>query len=765
MISTSGASSLYNFDNFARIAAIIGRSFNDTVSALFNHAMVEYGALDHFWEPVYDFAYQEVNESINTDIIYNLGDALMTFCANRRTAEERYLWMRGFKRWVERFASYSAGTANGIKPDGTGFHHWTAYDNYMYAFKTTSKVIYYLSNSSFQISEESYLRFRDAIYAQIVYANDKRVKPLSMSGRKPNSRDSQYSSETLKLLAIAGGHILGFSSADTILASEYNRLFGVDEAFNYDAVAPMSQSSGFFQFNHANMGIFRKDGWVAGMKGFTDGLWGAELYPTANRYGRYQSYGTLEIIYPGDLYFGNGFNVGSWNWNYNPGATTIVLPWSKLHGEYGRIDEYQKYSFAGALAFDKKYGEVLTHTSGTAGAFAMEFQEVEGNGFNTYYGPNTHNNTFRWKKSTWAFDDMIIALGSNINNDDAVNPTVTTLFQRLNNTGNEVWANGSIQENSTILNGKNANWVISNYATGFYLVSGNNDIQLWKGEQQTPDHDQIDPSAYTSNPTSTYCMGYINHGESPTDAHYEYMVIPGASPGRMEELDQEIRSGQKPYAVFQKNKDAHILRHHSGIFGYAIFNAQVDYEYPGLVNQVTDPCLIMYKPDESNSGITFSVTSPELGIERRSYLAVEERVISITLDSEFTLPEALHTGVKGIVAENGQTHLTLALNDGLPVELYLAGEVPDYSTLGKEDFRLTNLKLYPNPAKEILWIEGLYPSNTTWEIYDVQGVCVKKGSTSSNKFAILVSDLNPGVYLMSLTDTGKFVYTEIFFVQ
>ncbi len=50
---------------------------------------------------------------------------------------------------------------------------------------------------------------------------------------------------------------------------------------------------------------------------------------------------------------------------------------------------------------------------------------------------------------------------------------------------------------------------------------------------------------------------------SPVDAHYEYMVIPGASPERMEELDQEIRSGQKPYAVFQKNRDAHILRHHT----------------------------------------------------------------------------------------------------------------------------------------------------------------------------------------------------------
>ncbi len=315
------------------------------------------------------------------------------------------------------------------------------------------------------------------------------------------------------MLAIAGGHILGLSSADTILAGEYNRLFGVSADFGYESVAPLSRSSGFFQFNHANLGIFRKNDWLAGMKGFTNGLWGAELYPTANRYGRYQSYGTLEIIYPGDEKIGNGYNVSTWNWNYNPGATTIVLPWTMLHGEYARIDEYQAGGFSGALAFLNKNGEVLVNTHGTVGVFAMDFQEVEGLGFSTKYGPNTHNKTFRWNKSTWAFEDMLIALGSDISNNDESHPTVTTLYQRLDNTGNEVLANGDIQEQATILDGKNANWVISNYSTGFYLVPGNDDIHLWKGEQQTPNHDQIDPSAYGSNPISKYCIGYINHGD------------------------------------------------------------------------------------------------------------------------------------------------------------------------------------------------------------------------------------------------------------
>lgn len=759
LISTDGASSLYSFDGFARPASIISRSFNDTIRALFDHAMNSYGAFEHFWEQEYDFTYQAINESINTDIMYNLGDALMAFSANRATADERYLWMRGYKRWVERFASHTSGTANGIKPDGTGFHHWTAYDNYMYAFKTASKVIYYLTNTSFQINRENYLLFRDAIYAQIVFGNDKALKPLSMSGRKPNSRNSQYSEETLKLLALAGGHILGLSTADTILAGEYNRLFGVSADFNYSTIAPISRSSGFFQFNYANMGIFRKDGWLAGMKGFTDGLWGAELYAAANRYGRYQSYGTLEIIYPGSEISGNGYNVSTWNWNYNPGTTTIVLPWSKLHGEFARIDESQAKGFCGALAFKNRNSGTLNRTHGTVGGFAMDFQEREGVGFSTYYGPNGHNKTFRWKKSTWAFDDMIIALGSNINNNDASNPTVTTLFQRMDNKSVDLIVNGISHNQIADFDGGNNNWVISNYSTGFYMVAGNNETKVWNGEQQTPNHDQIDPSAYVNNPKGKYWIGYINHGTNPVDAEYEYIVIPAATKEIMTELDSDIKSNQKPYAVFQKNSDAHIIKHHSGTWGYAIFNASVDYSFPGLIKQASHPCLVMFKPNESNTEIKMAISNPDLGIESRSYLNVKDKVISITLEGEFVMADTGQSKIKDITFSDGNTTITFNTQKGNPIEINLMGEVPIYTGINEKSNQDRGIKIYPNPTDNEFSLDGELPENTSWKLYNSFGSCMKEGLITSSQNTIDVSDFAPGLYLIHVILENNLLYT------
>lgn len=759
LITTDGASTLYSFDDFSRPAALISRHFNDTLQTLFEFALHEYDAFDHFWEPVYDFAYQTEHESISTDIMYILGESLMVFSANQPTEEKRYLWMRGYKRWVERFSSYSSGTANGIKPDGTGFHHWTAYDNYMYAFKSASNVIYYLSGTSFQIEKDNYLRFRDAVYAQIIYSNERQVKALSQCGRKPHSRDAQYSESSLEKLAIAGGLILELPTADTILAGEFNRIFGVSTEFNFNSVAPLSNSSGYFQFNHANMGIYRKDNWIATMKGFTNGLWGAELYPTTNRYGRYQSYGTLEIIYPGTEKTGNGYDIESWNWNYNPGTTTIVLPWAKLHGEKARIDEKQKNGFAGSLAFQNKNSMVLSKTHGTLGVFGMDFQELANQGFSTVYGANTHNSTFTFKKSTFVFDDMIVCLGSDINNNDEVNPTVTTLFQRLDNKTDDLWANGNSQVETTTFSGNSDNWLISNYKTGFYLVAGNNDTKVWNGEQQTPNQDQINPADYTNNKKAKYWLGYIDHGTNPTNAEYEYVVIPEATPDAMVILESRFQSENKPYTVHYKNSGAHVVEHKSGVWGYSIFKGNSFIHIPGAILEVNEPCLIMCEPSAEDSTLRLAVSNPVLGIESRSFQPIKNKVIEITLKGQLNLTNTDLSDVEQ--SFDGQnTTIKVTTKMGLPVELTLTGYLFMSIDENSEGANNVQVKVYPNPAKHQITLDGNFPVESKWTLMDYCGQNIDEGLISSQKNHIDVSDVLSGMYFISVTKNNKLIYTS-----
>ena len=175
------------------------------------------------------------------------------------------------------------------------------------------------------------------------------------------------------------------------------------------------------------MGVYRQDDWVASIKGFNKYFWGTEIYSSDNRYGRYQSYGAQEIIYSEDVKTGNGFNINTWDWNFNPGTTVIRLPWGDLHAERERIDEVQQKRFVGALSLNNKNTSLLTNNYGM---FSMDFQEEDSQGFGVTHHSETHNNTFTFKKTNFYFDDIIVCLGSGINNDDASNETITTLFQR-----------------------------------------------------------------------------------------------------------------------------------------------------------------------------------------------------------------------------------------------------------------------------------------------------------------------------------------------
>lgn len=665
------APELYDFDTFSEPAIYFYNELNATQQELFAAAMERYGAFEHFWSPVYDAEYMAQNDGVDTDQMYNNSDILLAFCVLQNTADERYLWMRGYKRWLERFTTYSNTTCNGIKPDGTGFHHWAAYDNYMYAYKSCCDMIYITSGTSFQIGQDNYSRFRDAVFTQIVHANNGGLKPLSMSGRKPHERISQYSRTSLKRLAIAGGRILGLSTSDPELASQYNRLFGIDAEFNYSTIAPSSRTDGFYQYNYANMGIFRQGTWVAGMKGFTNGSWGAELYSTSNRYGRYQSYGTLEIVYDGNAQYGNGFNVNGWNWNYNPGATTRVLSWYDLNGEKARVDEHQAKSFAGALAFDNLNNVTLNRTHGVIGMFAMDFQEVENQGFSTIYHSNTHDGSFKFKKSTFVFDDFILCLGSNISSQET-SPVVTTLFQRINNKESVV-VNGAAAPSGTeiTLLGENNNWIISNYNTGFYIPKGNNNITITNLSERTPYHNENDPNVQLSNNTVyNKWIGFLAHGSKPENIKYEYVVLPNTNVSSMVNFNQTVEEGNKPYIIHQQNESAHIVQHKaSNVWGYAIFGVDVSVANPGLISNVSDSCLIMYHHQPGL--VKIALSNPIFGIKRRSYEKEVAKNISFTVKGSWDIINTID-GVSIIEQTDTSTTFNIFTEYGYPYEFEIA---------------------------------------------------------------------------------------------
>jgi hypothetical protein len=670
----------YGYRVFARHAMHLKDHLSDSVKDRFGYTLsVQSEDFANFWGEYTS------GKGYNTDWMYNMGDTIALFglWKDVTTDDERVQWLKAAKRYIERFLVYSDATSDGIKADGSGFHHWAAYDGYMYALGNVVNIISALDDTDFQIDADSYLRLRNAIYAQRMKSNDIGNMALSTVGRNPHLKRISTGPEHLKRLAISGGKILGLESADPILAGYYNRTTdvdddfdddeGVDDDFDYDEVSKFE--TGFFQFNHGNAGVLRhrsnKGDWLAVMKGFTDNMMGSELYVNSNRYGRYQSYGALEIIYPGDHSVGNnGYDATTWNWNYNPGATSIVLPWDKLHGEKSRIDERQQKRFAGSLAFEnkgKKRG-VLEETHGKYGIFAMDFQEREfGGGFGVSYGPNTHNTSFTFKKSNFAFKNMIVSLGSNITNDDINHPTVTTLYQRLATDDSSVIVDKNEYDelSETSFSDDENHWLIDDYQTGFYLVAGSGELKVWKGNQQTPNRNQTWPVDISQNPIGLYTIGYLDHGTAPDNNGYEYITVPNANVGEMKKLAKH-----KPYVVHEKTSQRHVIEHlGKSIWGYALFEAASNLSHiNGLLKSSDTSSLVMLT--HKHNKVRLSVTDPDIGFTARGLEPVAPRKVTLTLHGNWSIKEQ-HPRATLISADTTETVIEFTIVDGLPVELKL----------------------------------------------------------------------------------------------
>ncbi|WP_396217370.1 T9SS type A sorting domain-containing protein [Flavobacterium sp.] len=79
---------------------------------------------------------------------------------------------------------------------------------------------------------------------------------------------------------------------------------------------------------------------------------------------------------------------------------------------------------------------------------------------------------------------------------------------------------------------------------------------------------------------------------------------------------------------------------------------------------------------------------------------------------------------------------------------------PGASVLGAESFsQIDGMKMYPNPAKNNLFIETALNSDINVAIIDVLGKEVINSKVSNN--AVNISGLTPGMYIVKITEEGK----------
>lgn len=574
----------------------------------------------------------ELLDSWHTLLMAKLISAMMFPDANRQEQA-----LNGLSRWLSSSLRYTPGTIGGIKVDGTTFHHGGFYPGYTTGvLATIGQFIAFTNGTEFELTEEARQHIKSAFIAMRNYCNFYEWG-IGISGRHPFG--GKMGSEDIEAFAniALSGDLSGRGDAfDHGLAADYLRLIRNGDTpnarfFKKEGIQPAQAPQGFFVYNYGSAGIFRRADWMVTLKGYTTDVWGAEIYAKDNRYGRYQSYGSVQIMGKGNPVSraGSGFVQEGWDWNRLPGTTTIHLPFELLDSPLkGTTMARSEENFSGSSSL-----------GGMNGMFAIKLMERDYDNFTS---------DFVARKSVFCFDNRMICLGTGITNSNADYPTETTLFQTKFN-GKEPKADNDDY------------WLHDGYDNYYHVVDGT--VRSQVADQESRHEKTREKTA------GKFSSAWIEHGKAPKDGTYEYMVLIQPSAAELDELQKT-----PAYEVLQRDQMAHVVYDKkTGITGYATFEA-----YQPVNDQfiVSIPAETMVMHDkESDNRIRLSVCDPNLNLAEKTYTTKEpSRPIrkKIVVKGIWMLPSP-QEGVQ-LEYEGNNTLLNVTCQHGQPVEMLLTNK-------------------------------------------------------------------------------------------
>lgn len=566
--------------------------------------------------------------------------------------QEQWRELKNLSHWLSGSLNYTPGTIGGIKVDGTTFHHGGLYPNYSTgAFAAIGYFCKLTASTPLQLDEESRRCFKHALLTMDFYTNE-RAWGLGIAGRHPLSKIGRIPDADVNAygyLALQGDLTESGKKYDPELAGAFFRMRGTDRKLSAtlkeDGLSETENPTGFLALNYGAVGIHRRNDWMLTLKAYNSDVWGSEIYTRDNRYGRYQSYGTVQLIGSGSPIsaFDSGFTQEGWDWNRPPGATTIHLPYDLLESPLrGTLMERNPERFAGVSSLE-----------GRNGILAAQYEEKERKNFT----PGA-----RAMKSVFCFDNRVVMLGSGITNSNSNYPTETTLYQlALTDPEEEIeFADNRYTDFPLCETRENVERVMLSDTKGnYYIVKNAPSLTLIKQEQQSPD------DKTRKMERGEFATAYISHGVAPQNGGYEYALY-------IQPSNKEINKIYKrdTYEVIQRDEIAHIVRDfESGITGYVCWQ---EYQNGKRVLRIDAESIFMERMDSQTSEWVMSLCTPDLGITQKGYTTRQESqplTKSLVLEGEWQLVgqnPAIEINIEG-----GNTNIKVSCQHGQPVDFRL----------------------------------------------------------------------------------------------
>ncbi len=559
--------------------------------------------------------------SINIDVLNTYSHAMLMTILLENEELYRCKLLTEFASWLNQSIEYAKGLEGIFKPDGSMFHHCSHYPAYgLDGLKSLTPLIYFLAGTLAEISPRAYGIVENALEKMRWYCNLKHW-PTALSARHPKTdgEHTHLTGEVFYYMALAEEA----SGKGKKMGNIYLRLEGtLSESLEFSKpeltqrrIAELAAKgcraeqtpNGHLTMNWACASFHRRGEWLAAIRGHNRYLWSHESYVANNLYGRYISYGHLQILSQGHpiTLKSNGYQAEGFDWNSFSGTTAVELPFAELRSKVYNVDEFSGYeemlltdeAFAGGLSL------------GENGIFAMKL-----------HGHAKYDESHRANLSSFFFGNTILRLASDISGKDEEHRTITTLFQSLLSEGT-----ASIFVNKRQI--KVLEYFCEKHRNGMVLADAyrNSYFIPKKAKIEVRCSFQTTPTQNTGKAASGYfAKALIDHGKAPKKEDYEYII--GVDTDPMDFFEETRKWKKEPfYRVHQKNAQAHIVEHFSEkTFSYVLFGAYHKKlrKENDILCSASRACLCMIAR-EAGGGVRLSFCDPDLrlyeGMDEEQY--------------------------------------------------------------------------------------------------------------------------------------------------
>ncbi len=297
---------------------------------------------------------------------------------------------------------------------------------------------------------------------------------------------------------------------------------------------------------------------------------GSEMIGYENKQNRYLPFGATTLLLTGEEYF-NIFPL--WDWSRIPGVTS---PHKTNPGSFTGGEDW----WYGTTSF---VGGVSDGIHGAAG-FDLDWDGVSG------------------RKAWFCLGEEIVALGAGISGSAAF-PVYTSINQCW--LIGSVWTANDTGQGNTVAQGlrtlESPRWVFHD-SVG-YVFPHPSQVTL-KNETQSGSWYSINEQKSNTVVTGDVFSLWFDHGLNPSNAGYEYIVVPGTGKADIRKYAQNIPVRTIVNTIYQQ-----AVRNDSlGVTSIVFYQAGSVVVRLGLAVEVDKPCIVLL--DESGANYRVSVANP-----------------------------------------------------------------------------------------------------------------------------------------------------------